>query len=350
MQNEPHIPSGHMWPIIVSNTSEMFSIHELNFQQSAIDSLSPVQENIIISALITSLLVGSYFVTSIYHYMFSNYKDKNFTPIDILILATTITQHLTCFLVIGLLVVGISFDITYSDYVGEFACEVLWYSVMYCGTYKTFGSLGIAVYRVLLLKATYWIRRFDQRRVAAVLLVSSVGITTALTIGLGTGNGPASRKRVLWNWCKGKNKDVRQVLENYALIGETISEESELLAKMTVWGTLLGTIAELCCYLVIFSHLYSHDKGLFGRKVLKETEFLRRRQKNCMSFMVQFYGFIVECFILIGYGLGMNQDSDITIRVVITFSYWMEFGINAVVQVTLSDTLKEHLPHNRYFR
>ena len=350
MLKEHQISSGYMMPIIVSDTSEMFSIHEINIEQSAIDSLSPVQENVITSALITSLLVGSYCTNSIYHYMFANYKNKNFTPIDILILVTTITQHLTSFLVIGLLVFGISFGITYSDYVGEFACEVLWYSTIYCGTYRIFGSLGIAVYRVLLLKATYWIHKFDQRKVAAVVLVCSIGITTALTIGFGTGNGPASRKRVVWNWCEGKSADMRQVVKNYELIRGTVSDESEFLAKICLLAALLGSIAELCCYLVFFGHLYSHDKGLFGRNVLKETEFLKRRHKNCMSFMVQFYGFIVECVIYIGYGLGMNQDSDIDFRVGVAFSYWMEFGINAVVQVMLSDKLKENLLHNRYFR
>ena len=350
MQNEPHIPSGHMWPIIVSNTSEMFSIHELNFQQSAIDSLSPVQENIIISALITSLLVGSYFVTSIYHYMFSNYKDKNFTPIDILILATTITQHLTCFLVIGLLVVGMSFDITYSEYVGELVCELIWYSTIYSGAYRTFGSLGIAIFRVLLLKANHWIKKYDQKKVVAAVLICSIAVTTFVTIGFGTGNGPGSRKRVVWNWCKGKNEELIQVVQNYALIRGTISNESEVPAKLCLFGTLLGCFAELGCYLIFFGHMYSHDKGLFGRKVLKETEFLRRRQKNCMSFMVQFYGFIVECLILIGMGLGMSQSSNIAARVVVTFGVWMEFGINALVQVMSSQILKEHLPHNRYLR
>ena len=143
---------------------------------------------------------------------------------------------------------------------------------------------------------------------------------------------------------------MRQVIENYALIRGTISDESELVAKVSLLGNLLGCIAELCCYLVFFGHLYTHDKGLFGRKVLKETEFLRRRKKNCMSFMVQFYGFIVESSIYIGMGLGMSQESNIAIRVVVTFGVWMEFGINSVVQVMLSDSLKEHFPHSRFFR
>ena len=197
MSKVQHIPSLGMGPIIVSNTSEMFSIHEINFEQSAIDSLPPVLEKIITSALITSLLVGSYCTTAIYYYMFVNYKNRDHTPIDILILVTTITQHLTSLLIIGLLVVGIPFDITYSDYVGEFVCELIWYSTIYSGTYRTFGSLGIAIYRVLLLKATYWIHKFDQKKVIVVVLAFSIGMTLAITIGFGSGNGPASRKRVV---------------------------------------------------------------------------------------------------------------------------------------------------------
>ena len=350
MIEEQLISSVSMWPIIINDNFEMFSIHEINLKRGAINSLHPVQEKVITSCLITSVLVGSYCTISIYHYMFAKYKNKSHTLIDILILVSTITQHLTSLFIIGLLVVGMSFDITYSEYVGELVCELIWYSTIYSGAYRTFGSLGIAIYRVLLLKANYWIQKYDQKKVIAAVLICSIAVTTFVTIGFGTGNGPGSRKRVVWNWCKGKNEELIQVVQNYALIRGTISNESEEPAKLCLFATLLGCFAELGCYLIFFGYLYSHDKGLFGRKVLKETEFLRRRRKNCMSFMVQFYGFIVECLIIIGMGLGMSQGSNIAARVVVTFGVWMEFGINALVQVMSSQILKEHLPHNRYLR
>ena len=123
-----------------------------------------------------------------------------------------------------------------------------------------------------------------------------------------------------------------------------------LLAKICLLGALLGCIVELCCYLIFFGHLYFHDRSMVKRKVFKEAEFKRRRNINAMSFMGQFYGFVVECITYIGFMLTMEEGSNIKNRIAIAIGFWVEFGINSVVEVSVSQNLRECLPHILYFR
>ena len=311
-------------PVLEENTSDIFYLKEIHFEKSAIASLPQLQEWIISASLITSVVIGSYCNCSIYQYMVEKCKNKSRTAIDILILVSTVTQHLISLFLTLILTAGISFDITYSHYVGELGCELIWYSTIYCGAYRTFGSLGIAIFRVLLMKASHWIHKFDQKRVACFILLLSIATSVCITIGFGTGNGPASRKRAVWNWCKGKSENMTEVLDDYALTSGTISDESEIFVKITLMRLHIGNFAELGCNAIFFLHFYLHDKGLFRKKIIKEPEFTRRRQKNCMSFMAQFYGFIVECLTYVCMGLALSKNSDIVIRVVITFAFWIE--------------------------
>ena len=56
----------------------------------------------------------------------------------------------------------------------------------------------------------------------------------------------------------------------------------------------------------------SDDENLIesARKVLQETEFKKRRQINSMTFMVQFYGFVVECITYVGVMFTLKKSSD----------------------------------------
>ena len=164
----------------------------------------------------------------------------------------------------------------------------------------------------------------------------------------GKGNGPASRKQVTWNWCVGRNENLREILHEYSLISGTVTSESEFLAKLSILTTILGVISELFCYLMFFSHLHSNDKHLLTRKIIKEVEYKRRRQINCMTFSGQFYGFLVEFFTYIAVYTTLKKNSSITFRLAIAICFWVEFGIVSVVEVMTSQNLRRYLPHNLY--
>ena len=339
-----------IWAIDVEGSTEILIGDQYKLELSALDSLNHFGESVVVGSLVASALVGSYYKSAIYQYMYQKMKDNGPTPIDLLILVNTITQHLMCLILVATYTIGLTLDITLSDYLGQAWCNVPWYAGIYGAGYRTFGSLGIAVYRLLLIKRQCWVTSFGKKKMVFIILSHCIFISAGLSIGVGTGNGPASRKQVTWNWCVGYNEVFREIEHEYSLITGTVTSEPEHLAKMCILGALVGTVAELACYLVFFNHLYSHDKGLFSRKVLKENEFKRRRQRNCMTFSGQFYGFMVECITYIVVIHTLKKDSDISYRLTISICFWVEFGIVSFIEVMTSENLRPFLPHNRFFR
>ena len=337
-----------IWEINVSDgVTEIFTGNQFNIELSALGSLSHVDVSSVIGSLVASAVVGTYYKSAVYSYMYQKIKDLKSTSIDILILVSSVTQHLMRLILVFTYTIGLGLDITISDYVDQAWCNVPWYAGVYGAAYRTFGSLGIAIYRVILIKRDDWVKSFGTRKMLLLVLTLSIAISVVSTIGVGTGNGPASRKQVMWNWCKGENEKFREIIHEYSLVRGIATPEPELISKLSVLGALVGTFAELCCYLVFFGHLHSHDKGLFNRKVLKEMEFKKRRQMNSMTFMVQFYGFVVECITYVGVIFTLNKNTDIRYRLFIHICFWVEFGLASVVEVMMSRNLTEFLPHNR---
>ena len=114
-----------------------------------------------------------------------------------------------CLILVFTYTIGLGLNITISDYVDQAWCNVPWYAGIYGAAYRTFGSLGIAIYRVILIKRNDWVESFGRKKMLLIVLVLSISISVGLTIGVGTGNGPASRKQVTWNWCKGENNSEK---------------------------------------------------------------------------------------------------------------------------------------------
>ena len=258
-----------IWSIDVDGSTEILIGDQYKLELSAFDSLNYFGESVVVCSLVASAVVGSYYKSAIYQYMYRTMKDNGPTPIDLLILVNTITQHLVCLILVATYTIGLTLDFTLSHYLGQAWCNVPWYAGIYSVSYRTFGSLGIAVYRLLLIKRQYWLDLFGKRKMVFIILALSVFISAGLSIGVGTGNGPASRKQVTWNWCVGYNEVFREIEHEYSLITGTVTSEPEELAKICILGGLVGTFMELSCYLVFFSHLNSHDKGLFSRNILK---------------------------------------------------------------------------------
>ena len=79
--------------IYIENSFESLLIHELNLEQTVLDSLNTVEEFFVVSSLIASALVGSYFKIPLYHYMYDKFKGNSNGPIDILILVNGLVRH-----------------------------------------------------------------------------------------------------------------------------------------------------------------------------------------------------------------------------------------------------------------
>ena len=336
-----------VWLIDLGDGEEILMADHYKLELTSLESLNMLGVTVVAGSLTASAIVGSYCKSAIYHYMYDMIKESGIKPMDILILVNTITQHLICLFVVVVFWVGLTGGITYSDYMNEIWCSLPWYVGIYGGAYRTFGSLGMAVYRLLLIKRNDWVVFIGKKTLALIVLIFGFMMSVGVTIGFGTGNGPASRKQVTWNWCVGRNENFREILHEYSLISGAVEPESEFLTKLSLLTTILGVISELFCYLMFFSHLHGNDKNLFTRKIIKEVEYKKRRQINCITFSGQFYGFLVECTTYIGICSTLTKNSSTSFRMLVAICYWVEFGIVSVVEVMTSQNLRRYLPHNR---
>ena len=325
---------------------EQLRILEFKTELSVFDSLDQLAESVVIFGLITSFIIGSYFKSSLYTYLHKSYKTFGFQPINALILIQAISQHTVCILMVANYTIGLYFDVTFSDHLGESWCNIPWYTQAYGAGFRNFGSLGIAIFRLFLIKNNDWVKyKFGLKRLLVSVISCSIIASVLFAIGFGTGNGPGSRKQVTWNFCTGKSEVFREIEEKYELHTGTATNESEVVAELAVVFSLISAGLELLCYILFFQHLDNHDKEMLKRNVLSTGEVKRRRNRNAISFMGQFYGFGVEIVVYFGLLFTLRETSKIGYRLGLELCFWIEFGLVSVVEVMSSNNLRNYLPH-----
>ena len=337
--------------IYLENSTENLLIYDSHLELNDLDSLNQFGEGLVVVSLFGAFVIGSYFKCGLYQYMYDNHTELLNKPINMLILIQAVIEHLVCLLMVSFYIIGLAFDITFSQYLGEASCNVPWYAAGFGVAYRTFSSLGIAILRTCYIKSPYRVRDDKNRmKMMFIVLALCLAITAIVTITFGYGNGPASRKQVIWNFCTGQSETFREVVHNYSLLRGTVTPQSELMAKITLLVVFTGILSELICYVIFFHHLYSHNQGLLTREVLKVGEVKQRHRKNAITFLGQFYGFMVECIITFGLALTMDRNANIGYRLLLIICIWLEFGVLSVIEVMASEGLREKLPHNRHYR
>ena len=331
----------------LQNHSEVFLIHNSNLELNSLDSLNQVSETVVTSTILVSIIIGSYCKSALYCYLYDNRKLFRKRPINVLILIQAIIQHLICFLMVAYYTIGLYFNITFSEHLDVVWCNIPWYAQAFGVGYRNFGSLGIAIFRLLLIKRNAWIKdKIGLMKLLSIILTISLTLSTICTIGFGMGNGPASRKQVTWNFCIGKSENFREVEHNYSLLTGKVENESEFIPEMVMVVSLLTVAIELACYVLFFEHLDDHDKAMLKKKVLQIGEVKRRRCRNAITFVGQFYGFAIEMMVFSGMIYTFRETSIISHRLGIVLFFWVEFGIVSIVEVMTSNNLRQYLPHN----
>jgi hypothetical protein len=242
---------------------------------------------------------------------------------------------------------GLYFNITYSEHLGVSWCNIPWYVGVFGVGYRNFGSLRIAIFRLLLIKRNAWIKdKIGLMTLLSIILTISLILSTICTIGVGMGNGPASRKQATWNFCIGKSEVFREIEHNYSLLTGEVEGEYEFIPDMVVVVCLVAAATELSCYVMFFQHLDDHDKAMLKKKVLKIGGVKRRRRENAITFVGQFYGFGIEMMVYSAMIYTSREKTSVIYRLGVVLCFWIEFGIVSIVEVMTSNSLSQYLPHN----
>ena len=340
------MPSTRNISIVVNNTNDFDRLLfvDLSLETPIFQQLDGNSKAIVVSGFTTSLILGSYFKSALYLYMFEKRKGLLDRPIDVLLLIQAIVQNLLTLLMIFNYNNYLLFDITISNQLGgEAWCNIPWYAGNYALAYRCVGGFILAVFRLLLLFRGDWVKyKIGMKRLLCLMGLLSLVIPAVLTQGFAMGNGPASRKQAMWNFCVGKSEELRNVLHEYSILQGTISLEPEHLPKIVIAVTLVCVVAELICYLVFFGHLYLHDREMLRKKLLKADVIHRRYKKNAITFFGQFWSFLAELTFLVLVVISMSKESGIFYRKVAIIGIRMEFGFVSVVEVLVSKPLQHY--------
>ena len=130
----PHMKMRQTLSFILEESHEDLYFHEVHLTKSALELLDDVGVGCVITSLVLSAIIGSYFKSSLYFYMYDNRKELKNRPINILLLVQSVIQHLICRMLAVFFTIGLSFDITYDNSIGE----------AWCGTIGHIGIFGLA--------------------------------------------------------------------------------------------------------------------------------------------------------------------------------------------------------------
>ena len=88
------------------------SINKIILEVSALHSLSQKTKSYVIACLIGSFVIGSYFKSALYSYMYKKGKDIFSQAINLLILIKALIVHLACILMVTFYTIGLILDVS----------------------------------------------------------------------------------------------------------------------------------------------------------------------------------------------------------------------------------------------
>ena len=99
---------------------------------------------------------------------------------------------------------------------------------------------------------------------------------------------------------------------------------------------------ELLCYVLFFYHVYRSDKVV--SKLLFDDERQRRRRKNVISFLGQFYVFCAKFITLLVFIFATIQGkTHVTMKALAMVTKFTEFGMLSIVEVMTSPAMRNEL-------
>ena len=290
-----------------------------------------------------NVVVFSRFRYIVYNHVWGQYKGKELTPINALFLVVFLFQHIfivtfQCYETLITL-----FGMSFEEIVGSTClCVPLRLLRSFEQFYNVIGSLGIAFYRLLLIKYNdFVINRIGQKSLVAIILVCGLLLTLLLSLPAFHLLEPLRPKCMLL-----PKYNILQILDDY---GQSIGMPPVLPLMMqlrvsSVVGMMLLTSSELGVYFTIFYFLYKHDNSENFRRILDYKNIKARNKKNAVTFFAQFCSFVIELLFMI---LCINAlkfgNSNNYVYYSLTILKKTCWTIMAIIEVLASSTLRSRV-------
>ena len=340
--------------IATSSIEDIFSfgiISTINAIHPKLSHVLSMNELVVYVILhVVGVAVFTRFRSIIYKYIYKQYKSKQLNEIHILTLIICLVQHLELlggmFLNILMVILGNDFsNIIMSGY-----CTYLgiWFKTVHCmWAYSIVGSLGIAVYRIMLIRYDMLVKyAIGTKRLLGIILLSEfvlvlflVGPTSNPVFTFDPFSNPLMPSCVF-----NLDMNIMDLLDTYrqSLGYEANLDRSKLVKQTAVTLILALELMELVIYVVFFRHIYKHDNDEKIKKLLGVDEVKRRNIRNGLSFFSLFCSFFIKIVFVILVLVFINFTTSESKYVILAVRFLRPFSLvtMAIIEVSTSSQLK----------
>ena len=305
----------------------------------------PIQLLVLAIVAWLPLIIGTYFRFFFYEYVLQQYKNKELLPVNILALVVVLTDHLNrtsgAITRTLLLLNAESLDRVAGGY---WFCTAQILYTYFAFHYSIIGSLGVSIYRILLIKHTHFLKDVMGEKVMVnLILYGGILLSSVFTI-LVTSN---DYYKLSINTCTMIPKlQVLEILDEYKQSRGHLSIMSYYITVVGVDGAVMAfmVILEIIIYVIFFHYMYTHDNSERLRRILEPKVIKGRNRQNGITFIGQCCSFVVELTGLLllaaAFTIGSRDNKLPLIAIVFTrFS----FAIISMVEALTSDVLRKRL-------
>ena len=324
---------------------ELLVVSHISNQDIPLVNLPLHVKRILALALVLSLIVGSYYKSILYRYVFTTNRNNRgwmHRPINILIVSSAIIHHVTHVWTGTSLAMMLTMNTSVADAVSDWFCQLSYIVGLYGLMYLSVGSFGITLYRVIYIKRELWIKHvIGEKRLLGIIMTLSVFLC-GIMVHLYTLE--TSKGRVFLNTCFRSSSYEKQTMINYELsLGAKILSTT-VLRKLTNIVLISLQLIEFSIYIWFFYTRYKQDNGRI-KHLLSQENIKDRNIQNVTTFVGQFYGFVVEyAFLFISLTCTyLGNDGSNHLQAYVTVIKFADFGLLSAVEVYSSPVLRRFM-------
>ena len=327
------------------NQHDILIVSEISQDEPPLISLSFNIKITIATAIILAIIVGSYFKSIMYSYVYTTNKNNRgwmHRPINVLTISSAIIHHLTHALTGAWYLVMLMAREPLGASFGFNFCERMDKIYIYGLIYLSVGSLGIAIYRLFYIKLEHWVKYVIGERLLLLILLSLSIMVTAILTAVFTLESSSDRYQL--NMCRGTSVTHAQILIDYALSSGDQTLNTNIIQKSIAIVCIIIQGIEFGIYIWFFYTRYKNDNGTIKR-LLTQDSVRERNIKNIGTFLGQFYGFVMEFAFLVTILVLIIFADEHThhLKAYVAVTKLCEFGLLSAIEVISSPELRSFI-------
>ena len=285
--------------ILGSNPGNITSDYDWKLTLRDLDSVLIPEDgsfsNIGTAFAIVNWSIFTYFRGKVYKYLFKQFKMRELTSINVLTLIVCLVQHLE-------IVWGLPYEVMMTFVHGGYGNQIMpWFCMFsphvlfFFWGYSSLGGLGIAIYRIMLIKHHHVVHEIIGRKSFMLIIIICQVLILSLSLGLLAASDSFwyPIRPPCFHLAELSTLDIIDVYNQSD--GSLSTLEFHIMDKI-IRGVLLlvPMIAEIAIYCIFFRHMYKHDNNEGLKKILEVEVVHERNRRNAMTFLSLFFSFLVE--------------------------------------------------------